>query len=127
MNLAQARHEIVDSLEQAGLRVQGWEIKQVVPPVVIVCPAVPHIETQVAGVSHGKPYMTNWLVQIIAGRGTADEVRKALEDMVTKAVMAIQPGMTGIEVNSPMFEKGDNPNLGAEITASIAINMKKED
>ncbi|OZF05565.1 hypothetical protein [Rhodococcoides fascians] len=126
MNLAQTRAEIIDSLEQAGLRVQGWEVKQAVPPIAIVVPAVPHIETQVDGVSHGKPFMTNWLIQLVAGRGTAETVRTALDDMVTKAVFALEPGMVGIQVNSPLFEQGDNPNLGAEITASIAISMKED-
>ncbi|WP_143546826.1 hypothetical protein [Rhodococcus sp. 06-235-1A] len=120
----------MDTLKEAGLpNVVGWEVKDPAPPVVVVCPALPAVETGVNGVTHGKPFMTHWLVQIVAGRGSASATRNALNDMVARTVIALRPFMIGIEVETPKVtdpEEGKPQYLGAEIAASIAIDMKEE-
>ncbi|OZE92723.1 hypothetical protein CH298_04280 [Rhodococcoides fascians] len=126
MNLTQTQATIIDTLKEAGLSVQGWEKQNVVPPVVVVCPALPSVETTVEGVTHGKPFMTNWMIQIVAGRGTDDAVRDSLNDMIGRSLIALGPYMRDIEVESPKFTQGEQKYLGAEITASIAIDMKEE-
>ncbi|OZE03055.1 hypothetical protein CH249_14660 [Rhodococcus sp. 05-2255-3B1] len=127
MDLTQTQTTIIDTLREEGLTVQGWEVKQPQPPVVVVCPALPSVETTAAGVTHGKPFMTNWTVQILAGKGTDVVVRDALNDMIGRALLALRPYMRDIEVESPKFTEGDPKYLGAEITASIAIDMQKEE
>lgn len=126
MNLSQAQAEIIDTLRVAGLTVQGWEVKSAVPPVVVVCPALPSVETTGAGVTHGTPFKTNWMIQIVAGTGTDTVVRDSLNDMIGRALLALRPHMQNIEVESPKFTEGNTKYLGAEITASYAIDMKEE-
>lgn len=126
MNLTQTQATIIDTLRDTGLYVQGWEVQNPAPPVVVVCPAIPAIETTVPGVTHGAPFMTNWVIQIVAGRGTDTVVRDALNDMIARALLALRPYMRDIEVETPKFTDGDPKYLGAEITASFAINMKEE-
>lgn len=122
---------IIDTLTAAGInKVVGWEVKDPAPPVVVVCPALPSIETEVPGVTIGKPFLTNWLIQIVAGRGSASVTRDVLNDMIARTLIALQPYMTGIEVETPKFtttEEGKPSHLGAEISASIAIDMQKEE
>lgn len=125
-NLSQAQADIIGALRGAGLTVQGWEVQKAVPPVVVVCPALPSIETTGSGVTHGTPFKTNWMIQIVAGRGTDTAVRDALNDMIGRALLALQPHMQDIEVESPKFTDGDPKYLGAEIAASYAIDMKEE-
>lgn len=125
MNLSQAQAELIDTLRVAGLTVQGWEVQKAVPPVVVVCPALPSVETT-GGVTHGTPFKTNWMIQIVAGKGTDTVVRDALNDMIGRALLALHPHMQDIEVESPKFTQGDTSYLGAEITASYAIDMKEE-
>lgn len=126
MNITTTQATIIDTLRDQGLNVQGWEKPNVVPPAVVVCPAVPSIETNVPGVTHGKPFMSHWLIQIVAGKGTENTVRDALNDMTARALLALRPYMTDIEVETPKFTQGDPKYLGAEIAASIAIDMKEE-
>lgn len=126
MNLTTTQATIIDTLRDAGLTVQGWEVPTTVPPVVVVCSAIPSIETTVPGVTLGKPFMSHWLIQIVAGRGTDKTVRDSLNDMTARALLALRPYMTDIEVETPKFTQGDQKYLGAEIAASIAIDMKEE-
>jgi hypothetical protein len=126
MNLTTTQATIIDTLRDAGLNAQGWEKQNPVPPVVVVCPAIPSIQTTVPGVTHGKPFMSNWLIQIVAGRGTDTTVRDSLNDMTARALIALRPYMTDIEVETPKFTEGEKKYLGAEIAASIAIDMKEE-
>ncbi|WP_032363979.1 hypothetical protein [Rhodococcoides fascians] len=130
MDLTQTQTTIIDTLIAAGIpKVVGWEVKDPAPPVVVVCPALPSIETDVPGVTLGKPFLTNWLIQIVAGRGSASVTRDALNDMTARALIALRPYMIGIEVETPKItdpEEGKPQYLGAEIAASIAIDMKEE-
>lgn len=125
-NLSQAQADIIGALRGAGLTVQGWEVQKTVPPVVVVCPALPSVETTGSGVTHGTPFKTNWMIQIVAGKGTDTVVRDALNDMIGRALLALRPHMQDIEVESPKFTQGETSYLGAEIAASYAIDMKEE-
>lgn len=127
MNLTTTQATIIDTLRDAGLNAQGWEKQNPVPPVVVVCPAIPSVETtNRAGITHGEPFMTNWLIQIVAGRGTDTTVRDSLNDMTARALLALRGHMRDIEVETPKFTEGEKTYLGAEIAASIAIDMKEE-
>lgn len=126
-NLSQAQADIIGALRSAGLTVQGWEVQKAVPPIVVVAPALPvSVETTGSGVTHGTPFKTNWLIQIVAGRGTDTVVREALNDMIGRALLALQPHLLDIEVEAPIFTEGDPKYIGAEMTASYAIDMKEE-
>ncbi|NIL76791.1 hypothetical protein [Rhodococcus sp. B10] len=127
MNITQAAAEITTALEGAGLRVQGWEQKQVVGPVAIVVPADPFI-TDDGPTTMGEPFVIHYGVQLIAGRGTGDVMRAKVEQMVTDSVLALRAYNWSIdEVQYPLIgTENDNPTIGAQIALSAAINLKED-
>lgn len=127
MNITQATAEVTTALEGAGLRVQGWEQKQVVGPVAIVVPAEPFIDTD-GQTTIGEPFIVHYGVQLIAGRGTGETMRAKIEEMVTAAVLALRAVHLSIdEVQYPLIgTENDNPTIGAQIAVSAAINLKED-
>lgn len=127
MNITQATAEITTALEGAGLRVQGWEQKQVVGPVAIVVPAEPFLDTD-GEISFAEPFVVHYGVQIIAGRGTGETIRAKVEQMVTDAVLALRGYNWSIdEVQYPLIgTENDNPTIGAQVVVSAAINLKED-
>ena len=127
MNITQAAAEITTALDGAGLRVQGWEQKQVVGPVAIVVPAEPFLDTD-GEITFQDPFVVHYGVQLIAGRGTGETMRAKIEQMTTDAVLALRAYNWSIdEVQYPLIgTENENPTIGAQIAVSAAINLKED-
>ncbi|KZF03228.1 hypothetical protein A2J03_08150 [Rhodococcus sp. EPR-157] len=127
MNITQATAKVVATLEGSGLRVQGWAERKVVPPVAIVVPAQPFLDSE-GDTTFEHPFVLHYLVQLVAGRGTGDTVQRALEDDITAAVLALTDvGMSVDDVQYPLIgTEDDSPTIGAQIEASVTINLKED-
>lgn len=127
MRIGEARDEVFAVLAAAGHSVQGWEERQVVPPVAIVVPAEPFLDTD-GDVSFADPFAVHYVVQLIAGRGTADAVQEECADMITTSVLALREANWSIDsVEYPLIDNdANNPTIGAQVRVSAAINLKED-
>lgn len=127
MRISDARDEVFTALRAAGHTVQGWEEQQVVPPVAIVVPAEPFLDTD-GDVTYADPFAVHYVIQLIAGRGTADAVQDECADMITSAVLALRKaGMSIDSVEYPLIgSENNNPTIGAQVRVSAAINLKED-
>ncbi|OZC88350.1 hypothetical protein CH282_09485 [Rhodococcus sp. 06-418-1B] len=127
MNITQATAEVTTALEGAGLRVQGWQERNVVPPVAIVVPAEPFLDLD-GDSTFSDPYVLHYGVQLVAGRGTGETVRRALEKDIAGAVLALcEAGMSIDQVQYPLIgPEADNPTIGAQIDASVSIDLNED-
>ncbi|WP_037190397.1 hypothetical protein [Rhodococcoides fascians] len=127
MRINTARDEIFAALSGAGLTVQGWEQKQINPPVAIVVPAEPFLDGE-GDVSFADPFAVHYVIQLIAGRGTAGVVQDQCADMIEKATLALTGiGMSLDSAEYPLIgEEQDPPTIGAQLRVSAAINLKED-
>lgn len=127
MRITDARDEVFAALAAAGHTVQGWEKQQAVPPVAIVVPDEPFLDTD-GDVSFADPFAVHYVIQLIAGRGTADAVQEQCADMITTAVLALrEAGMSIDSVEYPLIgSETDRPTIGAQVRVSAAINLKED-
>ena len=127
MRITDARDEIFAALSGAGLTVQGWEKKQINPPVAIVVPAEPFIDGE-GDVTFAEPFAVHYVIQLVAGRGTADVVQDRCADMLEKATLALTDiGMSLDSAEYPLIgEEQDPVTFGAQLRVSAAINLKKD-
>lgn len=133
MNTRELFGNLADALRDAvpETPVFGWEDARFVTPAIYVMPAEPFIDDD-GPVSLGLPFTTHWLVQIIAARGSGDEVRRRLEESVEAAVLAltaaVDPGMRLVldSVECPKFGKHENVSfIGADIAISVSISLRE--
>ncbi|WP_032390737.1 hypothetical protein [Rhodococcoides fascians] len=127
MRISDARDEVFAALAGAGHTVQGWEEQKVVPPVAIVVPAEPFLDTD-GDVTYTDPFAVHYVIQLIAGRGTADAVQDECASMITSAVLALRGIRMSIDsVEYPLIgNEANNPTIGAQVRVSAAINLKED-
>lgn len=127
MRINDARDELFTALGGAGLVAIGWERKNFVPPVAIVVPAEPFIDTD-GETTFTEPFAVHYVVQLVAGRGTGDTVQDKLAEMIEAATLALHGiGMSIDAVEYPLISGEDEKlTIGAQVVVTATINLKED-
>ena len=120
--IAEARAQLLEILEDAGLRAYAEVPERAQPPMAVMVPAVDWIAN---GETFGE-FVISFDVEIIAATGSNTVISKALDEAVEDALVAITnaPKAYAAAVGQPSaVEIGGGVYLGATITVRQFFNL----
>ena len=120
--IAEARTQLLEILEDAGLRAYAEVPERAQPPLAVMVPSADWIEN---GETFGE-FVVSFDVEIITATGANTVISKALDETVEAALVAIYnaPRAYAASVGQPQaVEIGGGVYLGATITVRQYLNL----
>ncbi len=126
-SLTQARTDVADALNAAGLKAIDYVGESVFAPVCVVVPNADYVAQPVGTNPFKKPYSINLQILVLAGKGTNKGTAAQLDQMLTEVIEALEDDweITAISEPSEANVKGVS-HLGAVVSITTNSEINKE-
>jgi len=126
--LTQARTDVAQALEAAGLKATDYTQEKLFPPVCVVVPDEDYVSQPVGSNPFKKPYSVNMRVLVLSGKGTNKGQAEQIDSMLTDVITALEDDweITAISAPENVSVNGTTGYLGAVVSITNFTEIDKE-